>query len=223
MWEKELEDDEDREFILDGIKNGFKLIDGPVEEIKKCRSENHKSAKQNQKAVEERIKEEINEGNYVVTDENDVILVSPLAAIEKSDGDVRVLHDLSYPENNGLNSFAAKEPCRYESVEDIIQTLEPGTFLAKCDLKWAYRSIPVCNEHQQLTGLQWTFQDSTTPITLVDTALGMGARKSPAHFNRITQAIRRCMIRRGFNCHAYLDDFLLPRALFGIIVFKGDS
>ena len=86
--------------------------------------------------------------------------------------------------------------------------------MAKCDLQWAYRSVPVCEDHQTLTGLQWKFKGDKHSTTLVDTALGMGARKSPAHFNRLTQAIKRCMIRKGFNCHAYLDDFLLHHVSF---------
>ena len=139
---------------------------------------------------------------------------SSLAAIEKQNGDIRILHDLSYPENRGLNSFAEKEVCKYENFEDIIKTLKPGTFMAKCDLQWAYRSVPVCEDHQTLTGLQWKFKGDKHSTTLVDTALGMGARKSPAHFNRLTQAIKRCMVRKGFNCHAYLDDFLLHHVSF---------
>ena len=43
----------------------------------------------------------------------------------------------------------------------------------------------------------------------------MGARKSPAHFNRLTQTMKRCMVHKGvFNCHSYLDDFLLHHVSF---------
>lgn len=209
MWEKELQDDKDSEFILDGIRNGFKLVDVPPETIERIRSKNHYSALKHRKKVEEKIREEISEGNYVITDDANVTLVSPLAAIEKADGSIRLLHDLSFPGNKGLNAFADKEQCKYETVDEIVKTLEPGAYMAKVDLKWAYRSIPICKEHQTLTGLQWTFHGDTAPTTLVDTALGMGARKSPAHFNRITQAIKRSMVRRNFHCHAYLDDFLV--------------
>ena len=86
--------------------------------------------------------------------------------------------------------------------------------MAKCDLKWAYRSMPIKPDHYQLTGLQWTFKGDRTPTTLMDTAFPFGARKSPAFFNRITKAVKRMMIRRGYNCTVFLDDFLLYEQTF---------
>ena len=82
-------------------------------------------------------------------------------------------------------------------------------WMAKLDLKWAYRSVPIRPEQYNLTGLQWTFEGNKLPTTLIDTAFPFGARKSPGYFNRITKAVKRMMIRRGFNCFVFLDDFLL--------------
>ena len=64
--------------------------------------------------------------------------------MEKATGDVRILHDISYPENCILNVFTERESCKYESFDDILTTLWPGTYLAKCDLQLAYCSIPIC-------------------------------------------------------------------------------
>ena len=44
---------------------------------------------------------------------------------------------------------------------------------------------------------------------MVDTRLMMGATKAPSIFHRVSQAIKRCMERRGFKLSVYLDDFLL--------------
>lgn len=209
MWKEELKLDADRDFILNGIENGFKLVDLPLKDIIEVTSENHKSALVNHKKVEARIIEEIEDGNYVKASKEELKIISPLAAIEKSDGDVRLIHDLSYPNGKGLNHYAEKDKCIYETVDNILPNLTPECYLAKCDLKWAYRSISVDKAHQSLTGLKWKFRGDSDSTILKDTALGMGARKSPAIFNRITQAIKRMMVRRGFNCHAYLDDFLL--------------
>ena len=46
-------------------------------------------------------------------------------------------------------------------------------------------------------------------IPLCDQRLPFGSRKSPAIFNRITQAVRRIMSDKGIPCTAYLDDFFL--------------
>ena len=168
---------------------------------------NHKSALRFKDRVEKRLIEEIEDGNFVPVTSSKVTLVSPLAAIEKDDKDVRLIHDLSV--KNSLNHFADKEECKYESLSDTIQMLQPHFWMAKVDLKWAYRSMPIKPEHYTLTGLQWTFKGNREPTTLVDTAFPFGARKSPSHFNRITKAVKRMMTRRHFNCQVYLDDFLL--------------
>lgn len=195
--------------MLNGLKHGFPLVDCDTSLIKPAKAKNHISAINHREQVESRLRDEIDEGNYIVVDESDVKLISPIAAIEKTDGDVRLIHDLSSPINLSLNDYAAKDECRYESIKETIPLLKPGMFMAKCDLRWAYRHVPIKKAHYSLTGLQWTFSGQNMPTTLVDSAFPFGARKSPSHFNRITKAIKRCMLRLGFNCAVYLDDFLL--------------
>ena len=183
-WRKELADDEDKQFLLHGLEYGFPLIDTDPADIRVSHSNNHKSCAQHYKKVSKRLLEEIQDGTYVETSASEVKLISPLAAILKPDGDVRVIHDLSYPQNNSLNDYASKEVCKYESLADAIDTLQPGMWMAKLDLKWAYRSVPIRPEHYTLTGLQWTFEGNREPTTLIDTAFPFGARKSPPYFNR---------------------------------------
>jgi len=213
-WIINLDKDPDKEFLINGLKNGFTLIDTNAEDIAPVTSCNHKSALILKDKVEARLLEEIEDGNYVKTDPNKVRLISPLAAIEKSDGDVRLIHDLSYPAGYSLNDYATKEVCQYETLNETIKTLKPGMWMAKCDLKWAYRSVRLRPDQHALTGLQWTFKGDREPTTLVDTAFCFGARKSPAHFNRITKAVKRMMVRRGFSCSVYLDDFLVSANTF---------
>ena len=214
QWKIELKDDFDRDFIIEGLSSGFPLVDTQPQLIPACKSKNHFSAHQFRERVEDRLKEEMEDGNYKICNENQVTLVSPLSVVQKPDGDIRLIHDLSFPKDNSLNDFANKEPCQYEDIKTAIQMLSPGSWMAKCDLKWAYRSVPIRTDHQTLTGLQWTFKGDVKPTTLVDTSFCFGARKSPAHFNRITQAVKRMMIRRGFKCIVFLDDFLLSEQSF---------
>ena len=49
---------------------------------------------------------------------------------------------------------------------------------------------------------------------MIDHRLAFGARKSPAIFNRLTQAVRRMMEKRGFKVVAYIDDFLVIAPTF---------
>ena len=218
-WEVELANDPDRHFLLNGLKYGFRLVDIDPKDIEKQTADNHKSALKHRIKVEHRLREEIQEGNYVKLSADEITLISPLAAIEKSDGDVRLIHDLSYSSSasssdHSLNSYASKDECIYESLTSALDILEPGMWMAKVDLKWAYRSVPLHKDQYVLTGLQWQFEGDNEPTTLVDTTFPFGARKSPAHFNRITKAIKRMMVRKGYNCTVFLDDFLLYEQSF---------
>ena len=93
--------------------------------------------------------------------------------------------------------------------------IERSSYLCKVDLKMAYRSVTIKEGHRTLTGLKWLFSGSESPSFLQDCKLPFGARKSPAIFNRLTQAVKRMMARRGFqNCSVYLDDFLIAEPDF---------
>ena len=58
--------------------------------------------------LQARIKEKTEEGYYIITEETDTTLLSPFSVMERANGDIRILQDLSYPENRGLNAFAEK-------------------------------------------------------------------------------------------------------------------
>lgn len=209
FWRLELKEDHDKEFILNGITNGFSLIDCDASQLPPAEVPNHKSATNswNRLKVENRIKAEIEDGNYFVSVSKPRI-VSALAAIEKPDGDVRLIHDLSRPEGTSVNDFAVKEDCHYTNLNDALLLCKPNSWMCKVDLKWAYRSFDIKPSERQVTGLQWTFSGKDHQTYLLDGKLPFGARKSPAIYNRITQSVQRMMTRRGFNCCVYLDDFI---------------
>ena len=59
-----------------------------------------------------------------------------------------IIYHLSYPEGDSLNDYIPKDPysLQYVRVDDairIIRSLGPGSFMAKTDLKSAFRLIPV--------------------------------------------------------------------------------
>ena len=65
IWEIELENDFDKTFILDGLKHGFPLVDVEAATIEHTSSTNHTSAKHFQEKVDLRLREEMEDGNYV--------------------------------------------------------------------------------------------------------------------------------------------------------------
>jgi hypothetical protein len=208
-WLKELETDSDKEFLMHGIVHGFDIVD-PEADIHKVVVQNHKSAlapgiKQEMDSI---INTELAEGNYVIASEPPII-ISALGAVPKSTGGIRPIHDCSLPHEGGLNTYAPKfEHYSYQSVDDAVTLLKHGYYAAKIDLSKAYRSVGISKRSQQVTGLQWTFENGQK-LVMFDRKLPFGSRASPTVFHRLSQAVKRMMARRGHNnVVVYQDDFL---------------
>ena len=90
----------------------------------------------------------------------------------------------------------------------LVNLCQPGRWLAKVDLKHAYRSVGTHPDGWWDTGMSWCFSDSKHPTYLYDKRLPFGDRASPMVFHRFAQAISRMMARRGYTVLAYLDGFL---------------
>lgn len=85
--------------------------------------------------------------------------------------------------------------------------VEQGSYLAKVDLKSAYRSVPISRHSMKVTGLKWKIDNKF--YYFFDYKLPFGSRAAPGIFHRLSQAVRRMMSRRGFTIVVYLDDFLI--------------
>ena len=210
IWQEELTGDPDAAFLLTGISQGFHITD-PGASYRDVHVKNYKSATTHARSqVEAQILSEIAEGNYVTTPHKPTI-VSALGAIPKpGSDDVRLIHDCSQPPGGALNDYATHEYFRYQTIDDATKLINQGDFLAKVDLKSAYRSVPIHPSNFQATGLQWQFAGESNPTYLYDTKLPFGAQLSPEIFHRLTQSVRRMMARRGYSAMVvYLDDFLI--------------
>ena len=98
-----LEDDVDRNFLLDGLTNGFNIIDNDADLTPLVMS-NYKSATgaDVKEKVEKQIISELEAGNYIISKEPPT-LISALGAIPKPDSDeIRIIHDCSRPTGNSL-------------------------------------------------------------------------------------------------------------------------
>ena len=216
-WDYWLKNDPDRQFIMDGITHGFSIIDPHVDPstVPHASTVNSRSATTiyNFHKVNDQISEELAQGNYIIAPPQPRI-ISAISAIPKPDGGIRLVHDLSRPEECGVNYYATKDPCKYQTVDEALQLIKPGWFMAVVDLKSAYRSVHIQHAQRTLTGLSWTFPGDKEPTIMYDSRLPFGSRKAPAIFNRLTQAVRRIMTNQGHKVVAYLDDFWVCGADF---------
>ena len=198
-------------FLSDGIINGFQLAAAGTQ-FASAHANNYKSATNasTRATVEQTIANEIAEGNYVITPIKPAI-ISALGAIPKPDSqEVRLIHDCSRPAGLALNDYIDTCPFKFQTLDDAIHLLKPNYFMAKIDLRHAYRSVPIHPSNYAATGLHWHFTGEDNFTYFYDTRLPFGAKCSPEIFHRLTQSIRRMMARRGFeSVIVYLDDFLV--------------
>ena len=211
IWERELACDEDKDFILEGLRSGFRIIE-PDAKLESAECDNYKSTTchDNIDLVETQIREEITAGRYVVCSHKPTI-VSALGAVPKPGANkIRLIHDCSRPAGRGVNAYANTQSFAYDTLDDAINLLHRGGFMAKIDLKNAYRCVPIHPDCYEATGLKWKFRGSNEHIFMFDSRLGFGMAKSPEIFQRITKSVTRMMKRRGFEIViVYLDDFLI--------------
>ena len=161
--------------------------------------------------IEAQIIDEIQNGHYLIVD-NKPQIVSALGAIPKNTERTkfRLIHDASRPYGQALNDLAAHDPFKYQSLQDAVDLIKPGDWVAKVDLKGAFRSVGIAVDNYGATGLKWRFKGSSRNTYFVDTRCSFGARRSPEIFNELTQSVLEIMRRRGFmNIVCYCDDFLI--------------
>lgn len=136
--------------------------------------------------------------------------VSPLGVVpKKAPGDYRLIHHLSYPKGASVNDAIPGDLCsvRYTSFDQALGMVRRcgwAAELAKCDIKSAFRLLPVHPGDFNLLG--FAFEGGF----YVDRALPMGCSVSCAAFEAFSTFLEWVVHdRSGLKSTAhYLDDFL---------------
>ena len=157
--------------------------------------------------VDEYARDEVEAGNLGRVTDSPSIHNSPIDFIPKKNksGKYRLIVDLSAPKgasvNNGISSVASS--FHYITIRETARTILQGAFLAKIDLKAAYRKVPVHPQDHYLLGISWKDQ------IFCDKVLPFGLRSVPIIFNAVADALAWAMLCVGIpGLVHYLDDFL---------------
>ena len=135
---------------------------------------------------------------------------SPIGLIPKRDpNSFRLIQHLSFPVDNTINDFIDRDLCavHYASFDNAVAlalSAGEGAWLAKADIKSAFRLLPICPDDYELLG--FSFQG----MFYYDRCLPMGCSVSCALFEKFSTFLEHYVKRMAGTSLVthYLDDFL---------------
>ena len=139
-----------KKFLVDGFRSGFRI--SYIGEYSHFESPNLQSAIHSPDVAFAKLQKEIDAGRVVGPFDAPPFpsfRTSPIGIIpKKTPNEFRLIHHLSYPKGSSVNDFIPEESSsvQYATINDAISILKKlGTccFLAKTDIKSAFRIIPV--------------------------------------------------------------------------------
>ena len=123
-------------------------------------------------------------------------VISPIFTRPKKDGSHRVIFNLKK-----LNESVTYHHFKIGTLETAIRLLRPGCYMTSIDLKDAYYSIPIAEEHQKYLKFIWRDQ------LYAFTSLPMGLTSSPRIFTTVLKPVFSYLRSQfGHICLGYIDD-----------------
>ena len=211
-WEKELVSHPDQErasYLLNGLRNGFRIGYNYKENTCRPCGKNMVSAALHPQVVEDYLSKECSAGRIVgplPLQEFSFVQISPFGVIPKSTpGKWRLILDLSSPHGKSVNDEIDKRLCsltytKVDEVANYVLQKGRGTLLAKIE---AYRIVPVHPQDRVLLGMRWDEQ------LYVDTALPFSLHSAPKIFGALASTFEWVLKEKVVSfIHHYLDDFI---------------
>jgi hypothetical protein len=200
-----------RHYLVDGFQNGFDI--GFSGELPTVEVQNMKSAKDNPAVVDGKLSKELQAGRISGPHSHQPLPnfhLSPLAVVEKKvAGTFRLIHHLSFPEGQSVNSGIpdSAKTVSYSTIGDamsMVQELGPACFFSKTDILSAYRIVPLKPSQYHLLGFSWRGQ------FYYDKCLPMGCSSSCKIFESISTALQWIGNHKLGISHMVhvIDDFL---------------
>ena len=147
--------------LIDGFTEGFTVPSTISSDPCKFGYTNHKTVNSNMSVVQDKLGKELSLGRIAgpfVDPPFEKFIVSPLGLVpKKNPGEFRLIHDLSFPKGNSVNSHIDPQfsAVQYEVLDhciEIIQSIGSGCLVAKADLRDAFRIIPVSPTSYRMLG-----------------------------------------------------------------------
>ena len=205
-------DTAEQSFLINGFLNGVDI--GFQQSVSNISVPNHSSANYHPGIVNDYITAELS-ANRIEGPHTKIpfptFQTSPLGVVpKKTHGDFRIIHDLSVPESLSINQGIPRTAThvQYASIEDavrLVKASDVGSFMAKTDIKKAYRIIPIKPQQYHLFCFEWKNS------FYFDKCLQMGCSSSSQIFEKFSSAVEwvaKHHKKIPHICHI-LDDFFL--------------
>ena len=131
---------------------------------------------------------------------------SPAVIVKKPNGKIRIAVDY-----RALNSYTIGYTCPIQSVDEIVHSVGGKMFYCTFDIKSAYHTLPLKEEHQSLTSF------SVGSKTYQWTRLATGIKNAPAYYLKFLQGVFQDQLHQ--IC-VFFDDLLISDDSFDGIVKK---
>ena len=201
------------EFLISGFTHGFSIhFQG---ERKSRTANNLLSALENPSAVDTKLRKELEAHRLAGPFQSPPLSpfwISPLGIVPKKvPGEFRLIHHLSFPKGSSVNDGIPPEHTSFhyatmDGAIKLIKSAGPGCFLAKTDIKNAFRIIPIHPNDYGLLGMQWR------GLYYYDRCMPMGCSSSSClpfeTFSTAVEWVAHNKLKIDYILHL-LDDYLL--------------
>ena len=221
FWEQNLRDHPDPHFVtsvLDGIQHGVKIgYQGPQMSVE---SDNWPSSTQHADEVSSIIRKNVELGRVAGPFSSPPFAdfrCSPLGAVPKKSGGIRIINDLSWPPTKSVNEFISREQfsLSYTSVDAAVERIQffSDPFISKQDIASAFTHIIVHPSDWHLLGFKWLGK------YYFSMCLVFGCCSSPFNFNLYADALEYMAKSRGSSEHLdhYVDDSFTVGPTFDLL------
>ena len=139
--------------------------------------------------------------------------VSPIFVRPKKDGTHRMILNLK-----NLNQNITYKHFKMETLQTALKLVTPNCYMASVDLKDAYYSVPVREEHRKYLRFQW--EDKLWQFNCMPNGLALAPRK----FTKLLKPVFATLRAKGHLSSAFLDDsFLLAETRVACLHNVSDS
>ena len=121
----------------------------------------------------------------------------------KKDGSFRMILNIK-----NLNSHVEYNKFKMDTVQSILKLVTPGCYMATIDLKDAYYSVPVAQEHRKYLRFVWRSK------LYQYTCFPNGLSSAPRLFTKLMKPCYAHLRCRGHIVSGYIDDTYLQQQLF---------